>query len=124
MSKMIELVDEMRARLKQITDAEQTLVRAMGDALQLVDERLLQDVRNIRTDHEVRRGAILQELQGLASRIGAFPVAPGLEREATPRSITATKANRDPIAHGSNGGDWRHNITDDLDRYFRKRPSH
>jgi hypothetical protein len=70
---MIQLVEEMGARISQITDAEQELVRALGDALSRVDQKLLQDVRKITNEHESRRGAILHELQGLATRIGAFP---------------------------------------------------
>ena len=50
MTKMIELIEEMRARLNQITDTEQALVRALGEALSRVDNKLLQDVRNITTD--------------------------------------------------------------------------
>ena len=83
MSKMIELIEEMRARLNQVADTEQSLVRALSEALNRVDQKLLQDVRDITTDHESRRGAILHELQNLASRIGAFPIArdqaPGLD---------------------------------------------
>jgi hypothetical protein len=75
MTKMMQLVEEMRARLDQISDTEQTLVRALGDALSRVDQKLLQDVRSISIEHEARRGAILLELQTLASRIGAFPTA-------------------------------------------------
>jgi hypothetical protein len=128
MSKMIELVEEMRARLKQVTDNEQTLVRALGEALQRVDQRLLQDVRSIATEHEIRRGAILHELQSLASRIGAFPTAreavPGLEHAETgPKSIAAANGNERVF----NGGDWRQaatNIGDELETYFRERASH
>ncbi|HSR79958.1 MAG TPA: hypothetical protein VLL28_04195 [Hyphomicrobiaceae bacterium] len=84
MTKMVQLVEEMRARLTQIADSEQALVRALGEALSLVDQKLLHDVRNLTTEHEARRAAILYELQGLASRIGAFPTAqpepvPGLD---------------------------------------------
>src|SRR6476646_10079641 len=75
MTKMIQLIEEMGARLSQIADAENELVRALAQALSRVDQRLLQDVRKISTEHESRRGAILHELQGLATRIGAFPVA-------------------------------------------------
>jgi hypothetical protein len=131
MSKMIELVEEMRARLNQITDSEQALVRALAEALSRVDHKLLQDVRNITTDHESRRGAILHELQTLASRIGAFPapreavpglreVAPGLPFNEPPaRTIAAANGNQNPFTRG----DWRQaasNIEDELDIYFTK----
>jgi len=139
MTKMIQLIEEMHARLSQIADAENELVRALGHALSRVDHRLLQDVRNITPEHESRRGAILQELQGLATQIGAFPIArqpaSGVEyAEPAPRPITATtsvpEANAIPTSNGvagANGnvrpfsrGDWRQaasNIEDELDSF-------
>jgi hypothetical protein len=125
MSKMIELVEEMRARLNQITDTEQALLRALGEALSRVDQKLLQDVRNITTDHESRRGAILHELQSLALRIGAFPLAhepaPGLEyAERAAKPIAAANGNQNPFTRG----DWRQaasNIEDELDSFFKDR---
>jgi hypothetical protein len=124
MSKMIELVEEMRERLNQITDTEQALVRALAEALSRVDHKLLQDVRNITTDHESRRGAILHELQTLANRIGAFPgpreALPGLPfGEPAARPIAAANGNQNPITRG----DWRqaaNNIEGELDIYFTK----
>ena len=143
MTKMIQLIEEMGARLSQIADAENELVRALAQALSRVDQRLLQDVRKITTEHESRRGAILHELQGLATRIGAFPVArqptSSVEyAEPVPRPITAANgvpgANAIPTANGvagANGhvgpfsrGDWRHaasNIEDELDDLFKQR---
>ena len=143
MTKMIQLIEEMDARLSQIADAENNLVRALAQALSRVDQRLLQDVRKITTEHESRRGAILHELQGLATRIGAFPVArqpaSSVEyAEPGPRPITAhngvPEANPIPTANGvagANGhvgpfsrGDWRHaasNIEDELDDLFKQR---
>jgi hypothetical protein len=125
MSKMIQLVEEMRARLSEIASSEQALVRALGEALSRVDQRLLQDVRSITTDHEARRGAILLELQSLASRIGAFPPArdavAGLEY-AEPVAKTLAAANDRPPMFGR--GDWRKaasNIEDELDHYFKER---
>ena len=144
MTKMVQLVEEMRARLTQIADSEQALVRALGEALSLVDQKLLHDVRNLTTEHEARRAAILYELQGLASRIGAFPTAqpdpvPGLDY-ADP-AVVAIGASHTGIAHNGvtqnglpatmNGnprpfsrGDWRQaasNIEDGLDVYFQDR---
>jgi hypothetical protein len=73
MSKMLRLVQEAHARLSRISKSEQALVQALGDALNRVDQQLLQDVRNLTAEHESRRGAILLELESLAARIGAFP---------------------------------------------------
>jgi hypothetical protein len=125
MTKMIQLVEEMRARLNQVTDAEQALVRALAEALSRVDQKLLQDVRNITTDHEARRGAILHELQGLAARIGAFPAprepAAGLEyADPAAKPVAAVNGSQRPFSRG----DWRqaaNNIEDELDIYFQDR---
>jgi hypothetical protein len=126
MSKMMNLVEDMRARLDAIADTEQALVRALGEALHRVDHKLLHDVRSITTEHETRRGAILLELQGLASRIGAFPNArearAGIEYEATARPIA--NANDPEPAFGR--GDWReaaNNIQQELDIFVRARAS-
>ena len=122
----MNLVEDMRARLDAIADTEQALVRALGEALNRVDHKLLHDVRSITTEHETRRGAILLELQGLASRIGAFPCAresrAGIEYEATARPIA--NANDPEPAFGR--GDWReaaNNIQQELDIFVRGRAS-
>ena len=127
MTKMIDLVEEMRARLNQVTETEQALVRALAEALSRVDQKLLQDVRNIATDHESRRGAILHELHGLAARIGAFPAprepAAGLEY-ADPAAKPAAPAAINGHARPFSRGDWRqaaNNIEDELDIYFQDR---
>jgi hypothetical protein len=147
MTKMVQLVEEMRARLTQIADSEQALVRALGEALSLVDQKLLHDVRNLTTEHEARRAAILYELQGLASRIGAFPTAqaepaPGLDYVdpavvaigSAHTGIAQNGISQNGAGHTSgalNGsprpfsrGDWRQaasNIEDGLDVYFQDR---
>jgi hypothetical protein len=128
MSKMMELVEQMLARVNQITDAEQALVRALGDALSRVDRKVLQDVRNITTDHESRRGAILHELQTLASRIGAFPVpreeVPELDyADPVARHVAETNSDYPPRARGGNWRQAANNIDDDLDVYVEKRAS-
>jgi hypothetical protein len=132
MTKMVQLVEEMRARLSQIADSEQALVRALGEALSLVDQKLLHDVRNLTTEHETRRAAILYELQGLASRIGAFPTAqpePAPELDyADPAVVAIGTAHSGTAMNGSprpfSRGDWRQaasNIEDGLDVYFQER---
>ncbi len=107
MSKMVQLVDEMAARLKQIAEAEQTLVRALGEALNSVDHKLLQDVRGIATEHESRRRTILHELQGLANRIGTFPASretvTGVDYAASVTHLAPANANEPSFR----AGDWR-----------------
>lgn len=127
MSKMIELVEQMRTRLQEITNTEHELVQALAEALSRVDQKLLQDVRTMSTEHESRRGAILNELEGLASRIGAFPavrqVAPGLPFAEPPAAAaTITHANGNHPSYG--GADWRQaagNIEDELDLFCKAR---
>jgi hypothetical protein len=49
------------------------VVEALGDALNRLDQEILQNIRNIAAGHEARRGAILNELQALAGSIGMVP---------------------------------------------------
>jgi hypothetical protein len=76
MTSLIEQIEEMRARMNALAAGEQDLVRALGEALTRTDQKLLQDVRSVASDHEARRGAILNELQSLAARMGALPRPP------------------------------------------------
>jgi hypothetical protein len=115
MTDLRHYVDQMRLRLTEIATGELALVRALGDALSQVDQKLLWEVRQVTAAHEARRGAILGELQSLASHIGAFPAvepAAALEKDvpAEPRAREALSSLRP--------GDWRQaakNIEADLD---------
>jgi hypothetical protein len=108
----------MRERLSEVSGNELALVKALGDALSRFDDKLLQDVRRVTADHEARRGAILHELQALASSIGAFPALPEpapalheLEHELQP--YAPANGAETPYT----GGDWRQaasNIQDEL----------
>lgn len=64
---------EMNARLEETERREKALMQALRDRLSAVDQKLLEDVRNIGLEHEGRRTMILTELQSLAERVGAFP---------------------------------------------------
>ena len=129
MTKMLPYIDDMRARLAEVANTEQALIRALADALSRVDQKLLDDVRSLTMDHEARRVAILAELHNLASRIGAFPVPreplPSLE-DAGPDPGPYAPAHEPQEAPRT--GDWRQavsNIKDDLDVYFgRPRSPH
>lgn len=128
MTKMVQLVDEMRERLTEVASNEQVLVRALGDALSAVDQQLLADVRDLTMAHEARRVAILQELQVLASRIGAFPTPrePQPALEANGHTLPAGIAD-DAAGAALRGGDWRqavNNIKDELEEYFGRNVPH
>jgi hypothetical protein len=106
MRQLLQQLEEMHIRIAETATQEETLVKALGEALIRLDEQLLQDVHSIATEHEARRCAILGELQGLASSIGMFQLPrPTHAIEAEPTYV--------PIA-----GDWREatsNIRDDLE---------
>ncbi len=104
MTKLLQHIEDMRARLKEVADNEQALVEALGDALDRLDQALLRDVRQITSAHETRREEILGELQGLASGIGMFraPLAAPHAPENLP-SYMPSGERRQAIAPG----DWR-----------------
>lgn len=116
MSKLSQQIDDMRARLAENAENERTLLRALSDALDEVDQRLLREVREVTAEHEARRVAILGELQGLAVRLCAFPAheSASLLEQAGSGAAPQRQFNR----HAP--GDWRlaaRNIEDDLDLY-------
>lgn len=126
MSRMVQLVDEFRERLTTVADAEQKLVSSLRDALNRYDQRLLNDVRSITAEHESRRSVILNELQGLASRIGVFPGV----REAHPQQAEPVAAEGRPALppngklRAVEGSAWRDatsKLQTELDSYFKKR---
>jgi hypothetical protein len=100
MTKLLQHIDEMRARLTQMAHSERSLVEALGDALIRLDQEILQNIRNIATGHETRRGAILNELKALAGSIGMFLPA----REPV-EPVAISHDNGHPNAPA--GGDWR-----------------
>ena len=120
MTKMLQYVEDMSARLAEVAATEQTLIRALGDALSRVDQELLADVRDLTMAHEARRVAILTELQGLAQRIGSFPgpaeVLPSIEDGNDASEFMPAETAAPPRA-----GDWRQAITnmqEDLSAHF------
>lgn len=69
MSTLIEQIEAMRIRMNELATEEHELVRTLGEELAGVDQRLLEEVRNVAAAHDARRGAILRELQMLAGRM-------------------------------------------------------
>ena len=75
LTNLLPHIEEMRVRLSEIADTERSHVQSLSNALNRLDEDILQSVRNIAAEHETRRDAILDELQALAGSIGTFPSA-------------------------------------------------
>jgi hypothetical protein len=114
MTDLVQQIEEMRLRMNQLTTSEQSLVRALGDALSRADEKLLQDVRTVAAEHETRRAGILRELQSLSARMGALP---------RPRGPFAAAAEALP-SQPARGGDWRQataNIEDEVVLHLKGR---
>src|SRR5689334_17876100 len=103
MTRLHQLIEEMRVRLAENTTNETALVRSLADALQRADEKLLGDVRNVTIDHETRRAAILGEMQNLAMRLCSLPAHQGPQSGSIERQQPAIDA-----AHAVGvTGDWR-----------------
>jgi hypothetical protein len=118
MTKLLQHIDEMRQRLTDIASDEKMLIKAIGDALNRLDQQLLRDVRSIAHEHEARREEILGELQGLAAGIGMFraPLPNGHAQEELPRYVPE-ETMQPSIAPG----DWREatrNIEDDIEYHL------
>ena len=124
MSKMIQLVEELRERLNTIADGEQKLVSSLREALNRFDQKLLQDVRSITAEHESRRSAILTELQGLASRMGAFPPPRDVRLGANAAEGQSPSLPSSGRLRAVEGGAWREatdKLQTELNSYFKKR---
>jgi hypothetical protein len=119
MTALLKQLEQMHIRIAETATCEETLVKALAEALNRLDRQLLADVQSIATDHEIRRSAVLDELQGLAGSIGMFraPVAAvTARREFELDATTYIAPEAQPCAVA--GGDWRQatmNIRDDLE---------
>jgi hypothetical protein len=71
----MSLVEQTRIRIHDQSGNEQDLVNALGLALKSADEEVLQAVRSIAHEHELRRESIMKELHALATRLGILPVS-------------------------------------------------
>jgi hypothetical protein len=98
-TKLIQHIDEMRARLAQTARNERSLVESLGDQLNRLDQEILQGVRNVAAEHEARRTGILNELQALAASIGRF-----LPARDPVESVTISQ---DGHPQATAVGDWR-----------------
>lgn len=131
MTKIHDQIEDMQRRLTQNAQTEQTFVKALSEALSLVDNHLLNEVRRVTAEHETRRSAIYEALQELAGSLCSFPPSPPVAM--TEIASTAGDASPVPTIHRVNGhlhapGDWRKatsNIEEDADYHWKTSgPSH
>jgi hypothetical protein len=90
---LVEQIEEMRIRMHEQALSEQDLINALGQALKRADETLLEAIRNVAFEHELRREGILRELQAMAARLGVLP-ASRVPLE-TPREVPLNLPNYD-----------------------------
>jgi len=85
MTTLQEQLEMMREKMRLMADNEQKLVRGLGEALNVADERLREQVRQFAMEHNQRRSVALEELRSLSARLGSLPKgrtsAPSLEAE-------------------------------------------
>jgi len=96
----------MLARLAESSQNELDLIRRLADAIRRADDQLLREVRSVTLQHEMRRDAVLTELQTLAGRLCALPARPN---SAPAQSIEQQHPRPAAIdmVHSYGGGDWR-----------------
>jgi hypothetical protein len=75
MKTLTEQIEEMRARMIDWAKSEVGLINTLGHSLTEADNKLLDSVRNLSSEHEARRAEISKELQTLAARLGVLPPA-------------------------------------------------
>jgi hypothetical protein len=75
-TKLLQHIEEMRGLLTATATHEQSLVKALSDALNQVDNQLAGSIRRVAAEHQARRAEIFNELQALASTMGMFQPPP------------------------------------------------
>lgn len=73
MTTMLEQLEMMREKMRQMSESELQMVRGLGEALNVADERLREQVRQFALEHNERRTVALAELRDLSARLGALP---------------------------------------------------
>lgn len=73
MTTMLEQLEMMREKMRQMSESELQMVRGLGEALNVADERLREQVRQFASEHNERRTVALAELRALSARLGALP---------------------------------------------------
>jgi hypothetical protein len=73
MTILAQEIEQIRSRMEEIAKSEGRRVAELADALKRADEKIQNEVAELAEEHMARRGTILEELQALAGRPGAFP---------------------------------------------------
>ena len=124
MTTLIQQIEDMRVHVNEMTNAEQRLVQALGDALNRADQKLLHEVRNIASEHELRRRDIFKELQALAARVGVLSGSSDHSAvlEGAPHELPMFPVQHDD-RQASRPGNWQQagNIQDELDFHLKRR---
>jgi hypothetical protein len=143
MNALPQNVHDLLTRLNETSRNELDLVRDLSEAIRRADDQLLKEVRSVTMLHELRREAIVSELQLLAQRLCVLPSRepireqisaiepppPVLNGHATPApheahsaepSIEEAVITVEPASAGR-AGDWRQaaqRIDAELAQYF------
>ena len=73
MTILAQQIEQIWSRMEEIAKSEGRLLAELAEASKRADEKLRNEVAELAEDHMARRGAILEGLQALAGRLGAFP---------------------------------------------------
>lgn len=96
-------IETLRNQMRQVAVQEEALLRSLSESINAVEDQLLQQVREIAAAHENRRTQLLDELRGIADRMGTLPSAPAPTAH-TP--VFFDRASSVPVVNS--GADWRH----------------
>jgi hypothetical protein len=101
-------VHDLLSRLNETSRHELDLVRDLSEAIRRVDDQLLKEVRSVTMLHELRREAIVSELQLLAQRLCVLPARDHLREPLTAIEQPHAPPHPQPVgghaAHAEPGG--------------------
>ena len=127
MTRLPPNVEDMINSVTGTSRTELNLIRSLSDAIRRADEQVLRELRAVSLQHDIRRESILEELQGLATRLCSLPVRSVTRHTIEQQPMPAPHAVEDSSYANGHGADWRQaaqNIQDDLDFTFGEPPRH
>jgi hypothetical protein len=105
MSALPQNVHDLLTRLNETSRNELDLVRDLSDAIRRADDQLLKEVRSVSMLHELRREAIMTELQLLAQRLCTLPAREQIRTHAAiTEPATALDGPSPSLAHQQHNG--------------------